>query len=88
MAVPTFRFAGLHVADNAIVATVVVGIVAGLLTHGTLAVAAGPAVEATDTFDNGDGEKAVDEPHADKTDADMRKASDLAVRFLLMFVEV
>ena len=88
MAVPTFRFAGLHVADNAMVATVVVGIVAGLLIHGTLTIDAEAVVEDADTFDDGDGERAVDEPHADKTAADMRKARDLAVRFLLMFVEV
>ena len=88
MAVPTFRFAGLHVADNAMVATVVVGIVAGLSIHGTLTIDAEPVVAATDTFDNGDGERAVDEPHADKATADIRKARDLAVRFLLIFVEV
>ena len=78
----------MHAAGIGVVTTVVVGIVAGLLIHGTLTVDAEAVVEEADTFDNGDGERAIDEPHADKTTADMRKARDLAVRFLLIFVEV
>ena len=70
------------------VTTVVVGIAAGLSIHGTLTIDAEAVVEEADTFDNGDGERAIDEPHADKATADMRKAMDLAVKFLLMFVEV
>ena len=77
----------MHAAGIGVVTTVVVGIAAGLSIHGTLTIDAEPVVAATDTFDNGDGERAVDEPHADKATADMRKARDLAVRFLLMFVE-
>ena len=78
----------MHAAGIGVVTTVVVGIAAGLLIHGTLTVDAEAVVEKADTFGDGDGERAVDEPHADKVTADMRKARDLAVRFLLMFVEV
>ncbi len=87
MAVPTFRSAGLQVADKAIVATVVAGIVAGLLIHGTFTVTADFVVDVVGTFDDRDGE-AVNEPHADKTATDMRNVRDLAGSFLLMSVEV
>ena len=70
------------------VTTVVVGIVAGLSIHGTLTIDAEAVVEEADTFDNGDGERAVDEPHADKATADIRKASGHTVGFLPMSVEV
>ena len=70
----------MHAAGIGVVTTVVVGIVAGLLIHGTLTVDAEAVVEEADTFGVGVGERAVDEPHADKATADMRKAKDLAVR--------
>ena len=87
VAVPTFRSAGLHVPVNAIVAAVVVGIVAGLSIHGTLAVAAGFAVEVTCNFVAGCSE-ALAEPQDDKIAADIKKASGRAVGFLPMSVEV
>ena len=88
LAAPTMRSPGLHAAGIGVVTTVVVGIVAGLLIHGTLTVDAEAVIEEADTFGVGVGERAVDEPHADNVTADMRKARDLAVRFLLIFVEV
>lgn len=87
VAVPTFSCAGLHVSGKGAVTTVVVGIVAGLSIHGTVAGTADSVAGVADTFDDWDGE-AVGEPQADKTAADMRRASDLVESFLLMSEEV
>ncbi len=87
VAVPTFSCAGLHVSGKGAVTTVVVGIVAGLSIHGTVAGTADSVAGVADTFDDWDGE-AVGEPQADKTAADMRRASDLVESFLLISEEV
>ena len=87
VAVPTFSSAGLHVSGKGAVTIVVVGIVAGLSIHGTVAVTADSGAGVAGTFDDWDRD-AVGEPQADKTAADMRRASDLVESFLLMTEEV